>query len=71
MYALALIFTLTANEVSSEVIGVFKTLSGCEAASEAQSSRTKCFFIDPEKGLVDIENHGTSDAYKEATTVVN
>lgn len=61
MYALALIFTLTTTDVSSEVIGVFKTLPQCEAASETQSSRTQCFFIDPDKGLVDIENHDTGD----------
>ncbi|HDZ8013772.1 DUF1482 family protein [Citrobacter amalonaticus] len=67
MYALALIFTLTTTDVTPEVIGVFKTLPQCEAASETQSSRTQCFFIDPEKGLVDIENHNTSGAYKEAT----
>lgn len=71
MYALALIFTLSATDVKSEVIGVFKTLPQCEAASQAHSSRTKCYFLDPEKGLVDIENHDTNDAYKEATTVVN
>ncbi|HEF0024805.1 hypothetical protein WIA93_11225 [Citrobacter amalonaticus] len=68
MYALALIFTLTTTDITPEVIGVFKTLSQCEAASETQSSRTQCFFIDPDKGLVDIDNHNTSDAYKEATT---
>ncbi|EML9985670.1 DUF1482 family protein [Citrobacter amalonaticus] len=57
MYALALIFTLTTTDITPEVIGVFKTLSQCEAASETQSSRTQCFFIDPEKGLVDAKLH--------------
>lgn len=61
MYALALIFTLTTTDITPEVIGVFKTLPQCEAASETQSSRTQCFFIDPDKGLVDIENHDTGD----------
>ncbi|MDB2182810.1 hypothetical protein [Citrobacter farmeri] len=69
MYALALIFTLSSTDVSPEVIGVFKTLPQCESASETQSSRTQCFFIDPDKGLVDIENHDTDNANKEATTV--
>lgn len=69
MYALALIFTLSATDVSPEVIGVFKTLPHCEAASQANSSKTKCYFLDPDKGLVDIENHDTDNANKEATTV--
>lgn len=57
MYALALIFTLSATDVKSEVIGVFRTQQECEAASETQSSRTQCFFIDPEKGLMDAKLH--------------
>lgn len=67
MYALALIFTLSATDVKSEVIGAFKTLPQCEAASQAHSSRTKCYFIDPDKGLVDIENHDTDNANQEVT----
>ena len=61
MYALALIFTLSASDVKSEVIGVFRTLQECESASQDRSSRTQCFFIDPDKGLVDIESHDTGD----------
>lgn len=67
MYALALIFTLTTTDVTPEVIGVFKTLPQCEAASETHSSRTKCYFIDPDKGLVDIENHATDNVNQEVT----
>ena len=68
MYALALIFTLSSSDVSPEVIGVFKTLPQCEAASLANSSRTKCYFLDPDKGLVCMENHDTDNANEEAIT---
>ncbi|HAU5637836.1 hypothetical protein [Citrobacter amalonaticus] len=61
MYALALIFTLATTDNSPEVIGVFRTLQQCEAASESQSSRTQCFFIDPEKGLVAAKLHDVND----------
>lgn len=57
MFAMALIFAFTATDVSPEVIGVYKTLQQCEAATEMQSSRTQCFFIDPKKGLVDAKLH--------------
>ncbi|HCC5836966.1 hypothetical protein [Citrobacter farmeri] len=61
MYALALIFTLAGNGEKSEVIGVFSSSLECEAASQSQSSRTRCFFLDPEKGLVDIASHSDND----------
>ncbi|HAT6805177.1 TPA: hypothetical protein JAN03_24600 [Citrobacter freundii] len=53
MYALALVFMLTATDEKSEIIGVYKTLSQCEAASRTISSLNKCYFLDPEKGMVE------------------
>lgn len=61
MYVLALIFSLAGNAEKSEVIGVFSSHPECEAASQLQSSRTRCFFLDPEKGLVDIASHSGND----------
>ena len=61
MYALALIFSLAGNGEKSEVIGVYSSRLECEAASQSQSSRTRCFFLDPEKGLVDVASHSDND----------
>ncbi|MET6678895.1 hypothetical protein [Citrobacter amalonaticus] len=61
MYALALIFSLAGNGEKSEVIGVFSSQTECVAASQLQSSRTQCFFLDPEKGLVDVASHNGND----------
>ncbi|EMK5831972.1 DUF1482 family protein [Citrobacter sedlakii] len=64
MYVLALIFALAGGESKSEVIGAYSTLAQCEAASETKSSPTQCFFLDPEKGLVDVKLNDRSAPQK-------
>lgn len=56
MYALALIFALSGNQTQKEIIGVFSTQLQCEAASRSQSSATRCYLLDPEKGMVEIDS---------------
>ncbi|AKE59674.1 hypothetical protein PU088_000111 [Citrobacter farmeri] len=54
MYVLALVFALSGNNTKSEVIGAFTDYSQCEAASQAHSSKTKCYFLDPQKGMQEV-----------------
>lgn len=69
MYALALVFALTGGETKSEVIGVFSNRQQCEEVSEAYTSRTQCYFLDPQKGLMEIAPQDTpSSNMKNAAT---
>lgn len=64
MYVLALIFALSNNTTKSEVIGAFSDLAQCETASLAYSSKTKCYFIDPQKGMQEVDNINTQNLQK-------
>lgn len=59
MYVLALVFALTGNNTKSEVIGAFTHYPECEAASQAYSSKTKCYFLDPQKGMQEVNASNT------------
>ena len=64
MSVLALIFALSNNTTKSEVIGAFSDLAQCETASLAYSSKTKCYFIDPQKGMLEVDNINTQRLHK-------
>ncbi|WP_253030791.1 YebW family protein [Escherichia coli] len=58
MFALALVFILSGEDIKSEIIGVYHSLSECQAASKLQSSATRCYYLDPEKGIVEPDKNG-------------
>lgn len=60
MYVLTLVFLLSGDQKSYEIIGAFNSLSKCESASLSNSSSTKCFHLDPDKGIMEIYPSGTS-----------
>lgn len=69
MYVLVLIITLAGNTTSNEVIGAFSHLEQCEGASLANSSRTKCYYLDPQKGMQEVNSLNTVKPSKKETSI--
>lgn len=59
MYVLALVFALSNNTTQTEIIGAYSALTQCEAASIAYSSKTKCYYLDPQKGMQEVNASDT------------
>ncbi len=63
MYVLALIMSLSGNASNKEIIGAYSHLEQCENASLEYTSKTKCYYLDAHKGMIDVnamENTHTS-----------
>ncbi|WP_436856792.1 hypothetical protein [Citrobacter tructae] len=56
MYVLALVASLSGDYIKSDIIGAYTDLKQCEVVSETYSSRAKCFYLDPKKGLQDVNS---------------
>lgn len=56
MYVLALVASLSGGDTQSDIIGAYTDLKQCEVVSQSYSSRTKCFYLDPKKGPVEIDS---------------
>lgn len=56
MYGLVLVISLAAGTSQNHVLGAYSDLAQCEAASQSHPSQTKCEYIDPDKGLVEISS---------------
>lgn len=54
MYVLALIMSLSGNASNNEIIGAYSHLEQCENASLEYTSKTKCYYLDPQKGMMDV-----------------
>lgn len=64
MYALTLIYVLSENYKVREIIGVFSDQQQCELVSQTYMPRTQCYFLDPDKGLLDVGSPGITDIHK-------